>query len=83
MRHSLPSSDFACRLEHVNMFAEVKHEVFSLDFLLETTKVRAAVVSDPKVATYSAVIVSADLSEICEVRGPDSDTMWDKLKKNF
>jgi hypothetical protein len=30
------------------MFAEVKHEVFSLDFLLETTKVRAAFVSDPK-----------------------------------
>jgi hypothetical protein len=48
MRQSLPSSDFGCRLEHVNMFAEVKHEVFSLDFLLETTKVRAAFASDPK-----------------------------------
>ena len=33
----------SCRLGHVNDFSDVKHEIFSLDFLLETTKVRERV----------------------------------------
>ena len=47
----------SCRLGHVNDFSDVKHEIFSLDFLLETTKVRERVCKTQNPKKFCSALV--------------------------
>ena len=56
----------SCRLGHVNDFSDVKHEIFSLDFLLETTKVRERVCKTQNPKKFCSALVL--LLRGCETR---------------